>query len=315
MARTDSKWMPLYIADYLADTSHLNRSQHGSYLLLLMAYWRRGGPLPDDDAVLAQIAKCTPKQWENDKPIIADFFKSNSGLWSQDKADRELSKAAANVKARSEAGVKGATGRWQTHGKRISEPMANVYQTDGPLPSPITTSPNGDVLGARKRAPPAKGTRLDESWQPTQQDGNHAKNLGYSQSDVDQLANQFRDHHLAKGTASKKWDASWRTWVANDLKWNGSPASRGNGTRRTGNNGSSPTSFLAAASAVMLRLDADTGLHGDGEPDMAGGPGDGRSQGGGEPSGEDGPCFDGEYAEAGDSGPAYPAEGRDKIAS
>jgi len=33
--------------------------------------------------------------------------------------------------------------------------------------------------------------------------------------DVEAAFEQFRSHHLAKGTKSKDWGASWRTWVGN----------------------------------------------------------------------------------------------------
>jgi len=39
--------MPLYVADYLADTAHLGALESGVYLHLIMHYWLKGG-LPDD---------------------------------------------------------------------------------------------------------------------------------------------------------------------------------------------------------------------------------------------------------------------------
>ncbi len=61
--------MPLYIGDYLADTSRLTTEQHGAYLLLLMDYWR-SGRLPDNDQVLAQITKLSPDAWSNARAIL-----------------------------------------------------------------------------------------------------------------------------------------------------------------------------------------------------------------------------------------------------
>lgn len=111
MARKFDAWMPLYIGAYHADTTHLTRSQHGAYLLLLMAYWRKGGALPADDTRLAAIAKATPKEWRRLRPVMADFFEIRDGHWHQKRADRELTRAAALMEARSIGGQRTAQAR------------------------------------------------------------------------------------------------------------------------------------------------------------------------------------------------------------
>ncbi len=58
MSRKKRPFMPLYMADFLLDTGHLNAAETGAYLLLIMSYWMHG-QLPVDDVKLARIARMT----------------------------------------------------------------------------------------------------------------------------------------------------------------------------------------------------------------------------------------------------------------
>lgn len=102
-------WMPLYIGDYRADTTHLNAAQHGAYLLLIMHYWQQGG-LPDDDHQLARIACMTPAEWRRNRPILRAFFDEG---WRHHRVDREMAAAVEAYEKRSKAGRKGNAKRWQ----------------------------------------------------------------------------------------------------------------------------------------------------------------------------------------------------------
>lgn len=86
-------WMPLYIGDYLGDTLGLSRSEHGSYMLLIMAYWKNGGPLQTDDEQLREIAKCPPAEWARTRGLMLRFFKESNGHWTHKRIDEELQKA------------------------------------------------------------------------------------------------------------------------------------------------------------------------------------------------------------------------------
>lgn len=88
-------YMPLYVADYLADTAHLSALENGAYLMLIMNYWQRGNPLPSGDAQLARIARLTPEEWQAVRPALAEFFTEENGQWQHSRIDAELAKVKA----------------------------------------------------------------------------------------------------------------------------------------------------------------------------------------------------------------------------
>lgn len=89
-------WMPLHIADYLADTGHLTATEHGAYLLMIMHYWQNGS-LPANERVIARIAKLSAEQWEESRDILAMLFGPG---WSHKRIDAELSKADEIIEKR-----------------------------------------------------------------------------------------------------------------------------------------------------------------------------------------------------------------------
>jgi uncharacterized protein YdaU (DUF1376 family) len=99
--------MPLFVADYLADTIHLSTMEHGAYLLLLMAMWRVG-PLPDDDAKLAKFARCSGRQWASVKGAIMPMMRAENGLVSHGRLEAERAKYADFVCRQSRAGAASA---------------------------------------------------------------------------------------------------------------------------------------------------------------------------------------------------------------
>lgn len=83
-------WMPLYIADYLKDTTHLGALESGAYLHLIMDYWQNER-LPDDDKKLARIARLTDKEWKTSRATIHAFFHDG---WKHKRIDGEIKRSA-----------------------------------------------------------------------------------------------------------------------------------------------------------------------------------------------------------------------------
>ena len=153
MKHKPDDWMPLHIGEYLADTTHLTRDQHGAYLLLLMAYWRRGEALPADDGQLSAMARATVAEWRKMKSIIAAFFEERDGKWFQKRCESELIKARATMAAKSAAGKKGAKNRWQTNDRTNGTAMADASVSHRQNDAPITNNHNPSSLRSEGRVP------------------------------------------------------------------------------------------------------------------------------------------------------------------
>lgn len=118
-------YIPLFVADYLADTAHLTTVQHGAYLLLIMNYWQRGGPLPNDDSRLARIVGMSARNWQQVKAPIMEFFDTGNDSGPQflhhHRIDRELDRVASKSlksKKAAQASVKRRFGERPTGAER-----------------------------------------------------------------------------------------------------------------------------------------------------------------------------------------------------
>lgn len=161
MTKKTDAWMPLWIGAYLADTQHLSRDEHGGYLLLLMAYWRASGPLPDDDKRLAAIVKASPREWKALRPVLAEFFTVADGCWTHKRVEQELAdsidrKMKAAGKARGAAQARWKDGKPDAQSNAPSTPppdapsIGQAMHGSCPTPSPIASAP----IGAGDGAPP-----------------------------------------------------------------------------------------------------------------------------------------------------------------
>lgn len=102
--------LPLWTDAFLSDTMHLDATETGAYLLLLMTAWRRpNNDLPDDDVQLRRFARVSAKEWRTIKSRVMAFWHiGDNGAWQQKKLNKERDRLRTNSKKRQSA----ARTRW-----------------------------------------------------------------------------------------------------------------------------------------------------------------------------------------------------------
>lgn len=265
-------WMPLYVADYLADTRRLSAAQHGAYLLLIMEYWISGG-LPDDDSQLARIAAMTEQEWADSRAFIEPFFGEG---WTHRRIDEELAKAKAKHKARVDAGKRGGeasaktkqsaskatsngtsnaqasssqpdkkeTSSLRSDAKKADEAESHPVAEPSAKPPPVSVEPPEPVPKPPRKRP---STTIPPDFEP---DLDEALTLGLGLDRVITEAAKFRDYAAQKAWRNVDWSAAWRNWcrkAKEDERSNGS--GRGNGRSESPHT----TLFRALAGAAEAR--------------------------------------------------------------
>lgn len=98
--------------------------------------------------------------------------------------------------------------------------------------SDLGTAPAADLVGAPPALKPSRASRANRSiampaeWAPRSDELELARSLSV---DASREAAAFRDHHSAKGSRFVDWNAAFRTWLRNAVKFNrgSSGAARG----------------------------------------------------------------------------------------
>jgi uncharacterized protein YdaU (DUF1376 family) len=136
------RWMPLYVADYLLDTTDLTPEQHGCFLLLLMAAWRRNDcALPDDKKWLRSLFPTMHgRAFNRVVPTLLQRFFSlgDDGKWRNERLSKEHQKACENNQKACEKAAK----RWATSKENKDLPDAKA------MPLPYPTIPIDSVAKA-----------------------------------------------------------------------------------------------------------------------------------------------------------------------
>lgn len=194
-------YMPLYVADYMADASHLTTFQHGAYMLLLMNYWQRGGPLPDDDVKLSRIARMNMREWKRNRAVLAEFFVTDGTLWVSRRVDSELARVASkSLKSKAAA-------------------QASVQRRFGERSAPVERVLNHTDTSKEKKERETKVSpkKAAHAWR----DGDAAPDdwlawavaeLGWTRSMAAAEATKFLDNALAHRRVYMDWKAAWRQW-------------------------------------------------------------------------------------------------------
>lgn len=79
-------------------------------------------------------------------------------------------------------------------------------------------SGEGNSPAAPARRGQARASAIDPEFELTDARADYARST-LPNVDAAELMAGFRDHHTARGTTRKDWDATWRTWVRNALKF------------------------------------------------------------------------------------------------
>lgn len=142
-----------HLGDYARDAGHLTMLEHGAYTLLLDRYYTTEQGIPSDQAHRICRARTRDEKAAVDA-VLAEFFTLTNGVWHNGRAEREVTKMQAKVKAAQENGKRGgrpkATKQEPTGLLVGSDPVTQTKAHQSPVTSHQYSEPNGS--GAK--APP-----------------------------------------------------------------------------------------------------------------------------------------------------------------
>jgi uncharacterized protein YdaU (DUF1376 family) len=245
---TPLPWFAFNVQEYLADTMRLTTESHGAYLLLILDYYARGEPCPDDDFILAATVKLSEEAWKRHRKVLAPFFDIREGYWFHKRIEREMQAAMLKHSASVERAKAGAAAmhakRAGKEAKTPSKRARSAQAVPAALPQAMPTAvPKQGLKPAQEHkhpsiteggesSPAPEGDQsvdlspIPSDFLPEATTSDRASAAGMTVAEIDSELVKFRNNSLAKGHFSRDWQASFAVWIERQIEFRAKAAEK-----------------------------------------------------------------------------------------
>lgn len=209
-------YMQFYVADYLADTTHLTAEEHGAYMLLLFSYWQTGKPLRIDR--LATVARIPNDRWSSVAETLSEFFHVTETHWVQFRVEADLEAVNSKVVTASNAGKASARARALKKQQELNERSTGVDDQLQRNVNHIDTDTDTDKK--TKSSSPAADDLFPKFWKlyPNKKGKAAAEKAWKKLKVTDDLFNLIAQG-LAKQCASQAWTKDGGQFIPHPSTW------------------------------------------------------------------------------------------------
>ncbi len=116
---------------------------------------------------------------------------------------------------------------------------------DAPKPSITIIEPSEGIRAKRAQPKQPRQRQLPTGWTPSPRNIADARSKHFTDEEIEDEANKFRDYHAARAAVYADWDARWRTWLGKARKFAPRGYMAGNSTPARHGQGSSIASVVA----------------------------------------------------------------------
>lgn len=209
-------YMQFYVADYLADTTHLTAEEHGAYMLLLFSYWQTGKPLRIDR--LATVARIPNDRWPSVAETLSEFFHVTETHWVQFRVEADLEAVSSKVVTASNAGKASARAKALKKQQELNDRSTDVAY---PLQQNVNhTDTDTDTDKNTKSSSPAADDLFPKFWTlyPNKK-GKAAAEKAWKKLKVTDDLFTLIAQGLAKQCASQAWLKDSGQFIPHPATW------------------------------------------------------------------------------------------------